>query len=471
MKHYVEECRDTEITWESPFVELHYPIEWDWNAPRDGDVVYSKLVSGKITKRNTGNTKAAQKTLAEIMVRHLNTMALQDFTNHAWLEKRKNYGTPILPAELGAKITAIKNRRARREAFERFFRPFSIGAALIDYGDPQLRDGARVPKRVARQLANIDDLIDIRRIGISGDVNGRKVEMSLIFQIQPLMVDYDVKKAYYPVTVGLFTEPRVVGHDLVTATPLDWPKKDRAALWEQLLREVAKLADKLIPQSESQNSTILTINAELEIPQIHSGTDAVNAVIQKTLKTLAEAGLVLKFHHELSASGKMASASARQSLAQLSQLVERSKTPDEKGRALEALVGELLKTIKGFETQNRIRTETEEIDFVVSNDSDDAALKREEAIILVECKNWSSTCRKDDFFTFKEKMRNRNERCSLGFLVSWNGFAGTITKEMLRGSHERLLVVPMDGTQIREAVREGSFLKTIKSALDKATMI
>jgi hypothetical protein len=71
---------------------------------------------------------------------------------------------------------------------------------------------------------------------------------------------------------------------------------------------------------------------------------------------------------------------------------------------------------------------------------------------------------------FRGKMENRRRRCSLGFLISWNGFADTFTREMVRGSHERLLIVPLDGKQIQDAVRNGSFLNVIKSAWNKALM-
>ena len=48
---------------------------------------------------------------------------------------------------------------------------------------------------------------------------------------------------------------------------------------------------------------------------------------------------------------------------------------------------------------------------------------------------------------FRQKIENRNRRCSLGFLMSWNGFTGTVTKEMLRGSREETLVVPVLGSK------------------------
>jgi len=79
-----------------------------------------------------------------------------------------------------------------------------------------------------------------------------------------------------------------------------------------------------------------------------------------------------------------------------------------------------------------------------------------------------SKCGKNELVLFKEKMENRKGRCSLGFLVSWNGFKVTVTKEMLRGSHERVLLVPIDGHPIRAAVRENSFADCVIRAWEAA---
>ncbi|MFL5348907.1 MAG: hypothetical protein ACJ8AT_29260 [Hyalangium sp.] len=89
----------------------------------------------------------------------------------------------------------------------------------------------------------------------------------------------------------------------------------------------------------------------------------------------------------------------------------------------------------------------------------------------VECKNWSGKCGKDEFVIFRSKLSNRSERCSLGFLVSWNGFTETVTSEMLRGTRERLLIVPLEGKQIRSAVRSGEFAKLVFSAWQQAVML
>lgn len=145
-------------------------------------------------------------------------------------------------------------------------------------------------------------------------------------------------------------------------------------------------------------------------------------------------------------------------------IVETAISPDDKGRSLEELIARLLASISGFTVTGRIRTETEEIDISVLNGSTDPRFQREGALILVECKNWSSKCGKNEFVVFKEKIENRKGRCTLGFLVSWNGFKETVTKEMLRSSHEQMLVIPIDGKQIREAVRNGTFPKCMADA-------
>jgi len=148
--------------------------------------------------------------------------------------------------------------------------------------------------------------------------------------------------------------------------------------------------------------------------------------------------------------------------------VETASSADDKGRTLEELCSRLFTSIPGFVVTGRVRTETEEIDISVLNDSADPRLRREGALILAECKNWTGKCGKNEFVVFHAKLENRSQRCSLGFLISWNGFSGTVTKEMLRGSREQIIVVPLTGEDIRSAVRSGDFTKTLLQCWDRA---
>lgn len=159
-------------------------------------------------------------------------------------------------------------------------------------------------------------------------------------------------------------------------------------------------------------------------------------------------------------------------LSRLVEIVETTQSSYEKGRALEELVANIFQTFPGFSiSQRNANTETEEIDIVILNASADPRFQRESAILLVECKNWSDKCGKNEFVIFKEKIENRSSRCTLGFFVSWNGFAQTITKEMLRGSRDQTLVIPIDGKAIKKAIRENNFEQVLTEAWHSAVTI
>lgn len=158
-------------------------------------------------------------------------------------------------------------------------------------------------------------------------------------------------------------------------------------------------------------------------------------------------------------------------LDKLVERVEGAKSTDDKGRTLEELSSRLFEMVPGFSVTGRLRTATEEIDISILNDATEPRLKRESAVILAECKNWTSKCGKDEFVIFREKLENRNRRCSLGFLISWNGFTSTVTKEMLRGSREGVLIVPVTGKDIRAAVRSGELLKELMRCWDEAVSL
>lgn len=159
------------------------------------------------------------------------------------------------------------------------------------------------------------------------------------------------------------------------------------------------------------------------------------------------------------------------SLDALVDAVEDASTTQAKGRSLEELCSRLFETVPGMAVTQRILTETEEIDLSIVNGSDEPRLRREGAIILAECKNWSGKCGKNEFVVLRAKLENRRQRTTLGFLISWDGFAETVTKEMLRGSREELLIVPLAGDDVRRAVRSGDFAEVLLRAWDAAVAL
>lgn len=460
LKHSIEQKPASKITWRNPLVELHYPLEWDWKSPRDGDNVYGKYILGKLTKENTSDPQKAAKTFATMMTCRFNTMALEHFTNGAWFEKRNNQCVPYLPANLDSAIKEIQGKWKKREALTQIYKPFWIGTTRIDVPDGGPKKITSISRRAAKRLESVGQRMDIPGISFTAQVNGKKIWSGLVFEIQPLIIDYDDRRAYHPVTIGLAFEHRLAGNDVLALTPSDWPANDRETFWDNILRGVDELTERLIPKNETQSSIILLHNGEiLKIQPLHCRKD------MKVAKRLF-AGFQTKLQRE--------EAFAKQCKRRLHLLraCDMAKTANEKGRALEKLAEELFNTVPGLKVvQSRARTRTEEIDLVISHDGNAHGFKDEAEFILVECKKWSGKCGKDEFVLFEKKIRNRKGRSSLGFLISWNGFTDTFSKEMLRGSHERLLVVPLTGDQIRSAAQRGTFLSLLESAKRDAVFV
>lgn len=143
-----------------------------------------------------------------------------------------------------------------------------------------------------------------------------------------------------------------------------------------------------------------------------------------------------------------------------------------KGQALEELAGALFASIEGFiEIGRNLNTATEEIDLVFRNASRDTRWDRESQIILVECKNWQTQrVGKNEFVLFKEKIENRAGRCKLGFLICTERFAETVEKEMLRSSKSNLLIVPIDGDDLRKLVEAKNRSEILRSFVDGALL-
>jgi Holliday junction resolvase-like predicted endonuclease len=432
------------VSWNSPFLELHYPVEWDWKSRNDGDMSYSKQIIGTFTKDNTATPELAADTLAKMLAARFNTLALSFYTNGCWFEIAKKKSTPVLAVEFDMVVRDIEDKKAKAEALEELFTPFSIGSVRVDASVAKLKKRAPLPDKILKELEKGPT---IPGVSYDGHVNNRQIWAGLVFEIQSLRVDYDNRRAYYPLTIGL----------AVSVTPAKWRRQDQQTFWDGFIQSIDDWGRLLIPEDEAKASIILEVNDGLKITRTLVGKEKIEEV-KAWLTNLSQT------------SNKDSEAPDYQ---KLSQALESSRTPDAKGRSLEKLVSELFKSIAGFHIyRQRVQTETEEIDLIISNGSEDHRLKREEAIILVECKNWSSKCGKNEFVAFKEKIENRKGRCSLGFLVSWNGFADTVTKEMLRGARERLLIVPIDGTQIRSVLRDRkSFEGMILSAWDSAIAI
>jgi Holliday junction resolvase-like predicted endonuclease len=144
----------------------------------------------------------------------------------------------------------------------------------------------------------------------------------------------------------------------------------------------------------------------------------------------------------------------------------------QKGKALEELLAAIFASIPGFAVGKRnYHTATEEIDLVLSNQSDDPFWRGMGSTILVEAKHWQAQrVGKNEYAQFYRKMENRGGHCLLGFLICTERFAETFEKEMLRDSKFPLRVVPIDGEGLQMLVEAKNRSEILRGFVERALL-
>lgn len=463
LKAFLEDGGENDISWENPFVEMHFPVQCSWHE-ENGHSRFS-LNSGTITTENTADQESALKTLSEIMVRQIEITTLQDLTNRVAFEKNGDQFFPMLDEDLGNRLQAIGDQAERQRFLDDLFRPCSFGAGRIDI--EQVAEEESLPTSVQEEFARDWQHVQPPLVSIPLTVDGVSIILVVILEIQPLVADILEQTAYFPLTFGLAIQSPYenVSLEWVESPQASlhlWSDDDRNQLWDivftWLKAQTKHLHSIPVPNLEE---AVIAVNTTIRVALDKDDPHHKSKILTAIEGQIADVGHVIAFDATLRPPAIMDT----QVLLAMVDEVERSETAHKKGKCLEKLVSSLFSTVDGFAVlAERIKTETEEIDICVENNNESPTFRREETLILVECKNWSKKCGKDEFVTFRQKIENRHGRSSLGFLVSWNGFAETITKEMLRGSRERLLVVPLNATDLKEAAAGKPFFDILKNA-------
>jgi hypothetical protein len=214
---------------------------------------------------------------------------------------------------------------------------------------------------------------------------------------------------------------------------------------------------------------ILSVNASLKVTAPKGDSKKIRSAITSIVAMLQGTGELLKLDVSREEHRLLDQTLRDRSNALVAAM--QSSNSSEKGKCLESLVVSLFESVAEFRVTQRVKTQTEEIDLWITNNADAGPFRREGNVILVECKNWSGKCGKNEFVSLLAKMMNRGEHCTLGFLISWNGFSKTIRKEMLRASLSRFRIVPLDGIWLRKVIATGSFREMLAEERERALMV
>lgn len=142
-----------------------------------------------------------------------------------------------------------------------------------------------------------------------------------------------------------------------------------------------------------------------------------------------------------------------------------------KGKLLEELVKDLFRATPGFEhVKTRLSNESEEIDVVIENRSDDPLWRNDGTqYLLAECKNWSSHCDASEFRNFHSKLTGKYKRARTGFFIAPGGFTSGFFQEKARRTENEVLVIPINAEALERWIDADDKLAVLRELHQSAT--
>lgn len=208
LKTRIEDPEEKEITWSNPFVELQYPVEMDWEK--------LSPLAFTLTDKDLLDVMKISQIMTEGFLHTKSLFIFRALCNDTALLKEGDSHTILLSKDHIEYLNRLPEKK-RQKAFKK------IEAQAFD-------NPLTLPFVSKRQVT---------------DPKGRKrkLEALLFLRFEPLILDKDVKRAYYPVLVGL----RFKGYK-----PIGWPEQDRQDFWNTFLSEIEALIPKeIIPKPET----------------------------------------------------------------------------------------------------------------------------------------------------------------------------------------------------------------------------
>jgi CheY-like chemotaxis protein len=177
---------------------------------------------------------------------------------------------------------------------------------------------------------------------------------------------------------------------------------------------------------------------------------------------------------EVATERRAASRSRDELVRGLRTLWDRARTEGDrnrKGKLLEDLIKDLFRATPGFEhVKTRLSNESEEIDIVVENRSDDPLWRSDGAqYVLAECKNWSSHCDAPEFRNFHSKLTGKYRRARTGFFIAPGGFTTGFFREKEKRTENEVLVIPVDAAALERWLTAEDRLAVIRELHRNAT--
>lgn len=222
LAHYVQDARDDDVTWESPFVSAQYEVELDWDALKSRGEVSQRL--GTVTSEDLQDSHRVARKVVDTFISHRNQYVLGAVTNRVVILRDKGEEIYVFPQRVLKEAQRLGRTRGRRFLLA-LCEPFCLGTTLLS--DRETTPGRAVSKTVARRLRKV---MTSPRLTFTLRLGRRRIAGSIVVVVNPLTVDVDRRRAFYPVTIG-------IAFDGGRAPRLE--RKVQGIFWRELLQDLA----------------------------------------------------------------------------------------------------------------------------------------------------------------------------------------------------------------------------------------
>ena len=257
LREYLEEGKDPEISWSSPFVELRYPVPWDWEKGRD--------IVRPITDEDLHNPEdpIGLEWIAETFSRTLDINILKLLTKGAAFHLKGDETFPLIAPEIQESLDEMTEEE--RDAYlVNYGEPFVVGGAYLMAGE-DLEEGEDLEDEEGEEPVGLTPhgagrLEDAKPVlPFKGEVDGVPFSGSIVFAVHPLVVDENHRDAFYPVVVGIQFDPTEGDPEdpetFVFPDPTRWSPEDRETFWKALADGLEEIGDGLLPEFEPPAET------------------------------------------------------------------------------------------------------------------------------------------------------------------------------------------------------------------------
>ena len=290
LREYLEEGKDPDISWSSPFVELRYPVAWDWEAGRD--------TVRPITDEDLHNPAdpIGLEWITETFSRILDITILKGLTKGAAFLTKGEETVSLIAPEIQEALDAMTEEE--RDAYlVNYGEPFVVGGAYLTVGEDleegedledEDEEGEEPVGLTPHGAGRLEDTKPV--LPFKGEVDGVPFSGSIVFAVHPLVVDGNRREAFYPVVVGIQFNPNEETvenpEDLTFPDAALWSPEDRETFWKALTDGLEEIGGGLLPEYEPPGTVPLS--------GVSTGVSTVTGTLSVTLEgdSLSASGTV-----------------------------------------------------------------------------------------------------------------------------------------------------------------------------------